>query len=148
MTLMDSQLTTMLVLMVASTVAWGREGNEQLSQNWSIGQKSCSSSGCIVRQVFYGVCIGMLGLTGFECLFATGYISGIILLTRPLLGIPSYAASIKAGRFPAVLRNLHYPAIILNTMMMLFVIALIPLETVLTGANVLSILAETVSSRF
>lgn len=53
-------------------------------------------------------------------------------------------SSIKSGRFPLVLRNLHYPAIVLNSLAMLFVLAHVPLDTVLGGANVLSVLAETV----
>lgn len=61
------------------------------------------------------------------------------------LGIPSYASSIKQGCFPKVLRNLHYPAIILNVTAMLLVLALVPLDAVLSGANVLSLLAENVS---
>jgi len=48
--------------------------------------------------------------------------------------------------FPLVLRNLHLPAIILNTVMMLLVIALIPLDVILGGANVLSVLAQVVKA--
>ena len=54
-------------------------------------------------------------------------------------------SSIKPGRFPLVLRNLHYPAIVLNSLSMLFVLAHVPFDTVLGGANVLSVLAETVN---
>jgi hypothetical protein len=42
------------------------------------------------------------------------------------------------------LRNLHLPAIVLNTLMITLVLATIPLERVLSGANVLSVLAEMV----
>ena len=59
-------------------------------------------------------------------------------------GAPSYVSRVKQGQFPAVLRNLHIPAILLNTIIMVLVLAIIPLKTVLQGANVLSVLAELV----
>lgn len=65
----------------------------------------------------------------------------------PILGISSYVSSIKPGRFRKVLRNLHYPAIVLNTTTMLLVFALLPMDTILSGANVLSALAEIVSAQ-
>ena len=61
-----------------------------------------------------------------------------------VIGIPSYASSIKQGTVPKVLRNLHYPAIAINVLAMLLVLALVPLETILSGANVLSALAQNV----
>lgn len=60
--------------------------------------------------------------------------------------MPSYAASIREGRFPKVLRNLHYPAIALNVLSVLFVLALVPLESALQGANLLSLLSQIVRS--
>jgi hypothetical protein len=60
------------------------------------------------------------------------------------LGTPSYIGRMKPGRFPRVLRNLHLPAILVNTLMITLVLATVPLETVLRGANVLSLLAEMV----
>ena len=62
----------------------------------------------------------MLGLTGFEC-------------------VSAYVACIKPGRFPFVLCNLHIPAMILMAGMML-VLAVVPLDIILEGANVLSVL--------
>ena len=114
----------MLVLAVASIIVWGRTGNAQLHENWIAGQ--ATSGRDIAHQIFNGICIGMLGLTGFEC-------------------VPAYVATIKPGRFPSVLRNLHIPAIILSAGMMLLVLAVVPLDSVLKDVNVLSVLAETVS---
>jgi len=57
----------MIMLVVASVIALGRGGAVQLSSNWSDRHTGLSTS--IVRQIFDGVCIGMLGLTGFECEF-------------------------------------------------------------------------------
>lgn len=64
------------------------------------------------------------------------------------LGTPSYVSRIKPEKYPLVLRNLHLPAIVLNTVMMLLVLALIPLDVILGGANVLSVLAQAVGSFF
>ena len=49
----------------------------------------------------------------------------------------------RPGTYPKVLRNLHISAMILNPVMMLFVLALVPLN-VQTQENVLSLLAEKV----
>ncbi|KAF8888797.1 amino acid permease-domain-containing protein [Infundibulicybe gibba] len=118
---------TMLALIIASMVQWKKIGNEQLEINWQLGK--ATTSGAAIRSVFNGFCLGMLGLTGFEC-------------------IPAYIARIKPGKYPLVLRNLHIPAIILNTTIMTLVIATIPLDTILTGANILSILAQQSAGRW
>jgi uncharacterized membrane protein YfcA len=117
------QMFTMLVLAVASVVAWGRVGNTQLHENWTAGQAASGRE--IVCQVFNGTCIGMLGLTGFGC-------------------VPAYVACIKPGRFPFVLCNLHIPAMILMAGMVMLVLAVVPLDIILEGANVLSVLGQIV----
>jgi len=61
-------------------------------------------------------------------------------------GTPSYVSLIKPGAFPLVLRNLHISAILLNSTLMILVLALVPLDVTLGGANVLSVLADIVSS--
>ncbi|KAJ6492057.1 amino acid permease-domain-containing protein [Mycena sanguinolenta] len=114
-------LATMTALGVASSVHWARIGNAQLRSNWIAGQPPTRAP--IARQLFNGFCLGMLGLTGIEC-------------------TPSYIGRIKSGRFPNLLRNLHLPAILLNTLMITLVLATVPLEQVLQGTNVLSLLAE------
>lgn len=126
LTVLSVHVLTMTSLVIASIVHWGRTGNDQLKANWHQGTSEHSSSpSSILKQVYFGVCLGMLGLTGFEC-------------------TPSYISRIKDGRFPAVFRNLHYPAIIFNTLLMILVIATIPLDIIRGGANVLSVLGEMV----
>ncbi|KAJ7613541.1 AAAP amino acid permease [Roridomyces roridus] len=112
---------TMLILSIFAAIQWGQIGNEQLRQNWHLG--STASPSFILRQLFYGFCLGMLGLTGIEC-------------------TPSCIGRIKPGHFPLVLRNLHLPAIVLNTVMSVLLIAVVPLPVLLDGANVLSVLAQ------
>ncbi|KAF9238909.1 amino acid permease-domain-containing protein [Melanogaster broomeanus] len=121
-------LLTMVVLIVASITSWASVGSAQLRENWVTGQVGPASPAYILKQVFNGVCIGMLGLTGFEC-------------------APAYAAKMRPGTYPSVLRNLHIPAIILNTSMMLFVLALLPLK-VQAEENVLSLLAQRAAGRW
>lgn len=62
------QVATMAALIIASCVHWGRIGNDQLKENWFAGQAPSASA--IARQLFNGFCLGMLGLTGFECLLS------------------------------------------------------------------------------
>lgn len=56
---------TMLVLIIASAIHWGKTGNTQLKENWRVGQ--APDARAVALQVFYGFCLGALGLTGFEC---------------------------------------------------------------------------------
>ncbi|KAJ4483760.1 AAAP amino acid permease [Lentinula aciculospora] len=114
-------IVTMTILIIAGAVHWATIGNGQIIENWHGGKASSASE--VIRQIFNGFCLGMLGLTGFEC-------------------TPAYIARIKPGRFPLVLRNLHYPAIVLNCLLMTLVLATIPLENILQGNNILSLLAE------
>jgi len=55
----------MVMLIIASAIEWGHAGNEQLKGNWEVGKAETTSSAA--RQVFNGFCLGILGLTGFEC---------------------------------------------------------------------------------
>ena len=128
----------MLVLILASLVQWGHVGNHQLRDNWIAGQ--AASSKTISKQAFYGFAIGMLGLTGFECMI---FFPRCSALTYPI-GAPALITSIKTGHYPSVLRNLHIAAFVFNLFSVLLVLALIPLETSLKQANVLSALASVV----
>ncbi|KXN88407.1 hypothetical protein AN958_07313 [Leucoagaricus sp. SymC.cos] len=124
------QIGTMCILIIASIVHWGHIGNAELKENWTIGlARGGTSPSQILKQVYYGFCLGMLGLTGFEC-------------------TPAYVARIKEKQFPHVLRNLHLPAIVLNSIIMLLVLAIVPLDVVLAGANVLSSLSLRVAGRW
>lgn len=122
-------LITMAILIIASSIHWANIGTYQLKVNWDLGRSETSSTSSVAKQIFYGVCLGMLGLTGFEC-------------------APSYTSCIKPGKYPLVLRNLHLPAIFLNTVFMILVLAIIPMDVVKGGANVLSVLAQLSAGRW
>lgn len=57
---------TMLALFLAGIVSWSRNGNFILAQNWWEAQPTSQPSATILNQIFQGVCIGFLGVTGFE----------------------------------------------------------------------------------
>jgi hypothetical protein len=57
----------MVVLIITSVVHWSRMGNQQLKDNWAQSKAEQPDGAGIARQIYYGICIGMLGLTGFEC---------------------------------------------------------------------------------
>lgn len=134
----------MIMLISASSYHWSQTGIGQLRSNWEQGTSTGSSASSVVKQIYYGTCLGMLGLTGFECMYR---FSSFIELNsiRLATGTPSYISRIKPGKYPLVLRNLHIPSIILNSVIMLLVLAIIPLDVVQGGANVLSVLAQQVS---
>ena len=56
----------MTVLFIASIVGWAHFGNAQLRANWQLGRQD-NTSASVARQLFNGICIGVLGVTGFEC---------------------------------------------------------------------------------
>lgn len=76
----------MLILMIFAAVHWGRVGNAQLLENWAAGlARGGTSPAQILKQLYYGVSLGMLGLTGFECTlvrFQTSH-DGLALLSQP-----------------------------------------------------------------
>ncbi len=119
-------LVTMAMLLVAGTVAWIRSGNAVLADNWSIGMATLRAPGTgkgIARAIFDGVCVAFVGLTGFEC-------------------SPSYINQVKPGEFPRALRNLHLITIVTEAPLMLLVLALVPMDAVLGGSNVLALLGQ------
>ena len=58
----------MTMLIIVSSVHWGQTGVAQLKANWEHGRATTdTSASSVARQIYYGICLGMLGLTGFEC---------------------------------------------------------------------------------
>lgn len=117
----------MAMLIIASAVHWGRSGNAVISNNWH--SDPANTPGSIAYAIFFGACLGLLGLTGFECL-------------------PMNIELLKPGAYPKVLRNMHMGATLLNAPLMLLVFANLPTADILSGANVLSLLGEAVAARW
>lgn len=137
----------MVALTLASFVAWMRLGNDQIHENWVSGQPG--SVAAILKQIFYGFCLGILGLTGFECEpLGTEYKTYLNEADADIIGSPDYVTVVLPGDFRKVLRNIHLPTIGLYGLLMLMVIANLPLELINSGTNVLSVLAEHVSSLY
>ncbi|CAE6422935.1 unnamed protein product [Rhizoctonia solani] len=120
-----THMLVMTILMIGAAVAWAHTGMEVLHDNWKLRPTNGTR---IARSIFDGVCIGFLGVTGFEC-------------------TPAYIQNIKPNSYGPTLRNLLVMALFLNAPLMLFVYALLPHETILSGANVLSVLAEVAIGR-
>ncbi|KZT52939.1 hypothetical protein CALCODRAFT_458622, partial [Calocera cornea HHB12733] len=126
LTMLCIHILVMLALMIASTVSWARHGSSLLIYNFSLRPSSASQT---ARAMFNGICIGFLGVTGFEC-------------------TPTYIESVQPGAFPSVLRNLIVAVTALNAPLMLLVLANISMDQITDGANVLSVLAETVAGKW
>ncbi|KAI0798140.1 amino acid permease-domain-containing protein [Abortiporus biennis] len=122
-------IATILVMFIASIIAWAHTGNAQIRENWNTTISENRTPSGIAQEIFNGLCLSVLGLTGFEC-------------------TPSYVSNIKGGDFPKVLRNMHIPAIFLSSLSMLFSFALLPMETILGGANVLSELGDIAAGKW
>ncbi|KAN0066600.1 hypothetical protein ACQY0O_000694 [Thecaphora frezii] len=119
-------MASMVALILAGAVAWARQGNALLAANWHLGIGSLTAAGTgkgIARAIFDGICVAFVGLTGFEC-------------------SPSYVNSVKPGEFAKALRNLHVIVIVMEAVLMLLVLANLPLDVALGGANVLALLGQ------
>ncbi|KAJ7054822.1 amino acid permease-domain-containing protein [Mycena amicta] len=130
---------TMVVLALTVCVRLGLHGgsNALLVANWRLRNLGVSASQ-VVKELFEGFCLGMLGMTGIEC-------------------TPSYAPYLRvstnsrSSTFARVLRNLHLPAILLNAGMMLLVLSLVPLADILGengNGNLLSLLGQRAGGRW
>ena len=89
----------MCVLVIASCVRWGQAGG-QLTANWELGRSQNSNAFGVIKQLFYGICVGMLGLTGFECEIVPSFVvlSGSLSVDRySILCIPYQARRVSAG---------------------------------------------------
>ncbi|KAL8293338.1 hypothetical protein RQP46_000039 [Phenoliferia psychrophenolica] len=115
-------LSCMFALFIAGVVHWGRNGNAILRENWEAGQPGSATK--IAKEIFYGVCLGFLGATGFE-------------------STPDYNSQIRPGLFPSIIRNLQVITILVNAPVMLVTYAVLPSSEILGNASVLNSVAQT-----
>ncbi|KAG8954830.1 hypothetical protein FRC00_005658 [Tulasnella sp. 408] len=119
-------LTTMAILMIASVIAWARHGPHTLRENWELRPHNGTE---VAKAIFYGTCLAFLGVTGFET-------------------IPTYIENIKPSSYPRTLDVCIYTVLTLNAPLMLLVYALLPTSDILSGGNILSLLAERVAGKW
>ncbi|KAN0137458.1 Amino acid permease domain containing protein [Lactarius tabidus] len=115
-------IVTMATLAIAGIVYWATHDPHStiLKQNWALRPGTAIET---TRAIFYGVCIAFLGVTGFEC-------------------TPSYIEMIRPKDYSAILRNLIIVSAVLNTVLSLISCALLPVDAIANGPNVLSALGS------
>lgn len=115
-------MIAMATLAVASVVHWAiKDPNSTiLKQNWALRPGSVGET---ASALFYGICVAFLGVTGFEC-------------------TPSYIEVIRPKDYSSILRNLIIVSALLNTILSFFACALLPMNTIVNGTNVLSALGR------
>lgn len=107
-------MLTMMILVIGGAVTWAMNGNQIIKSNWDLAREatlfartdgnsttpenvqavsSLLGDKSIAKQIFDGTAIAFVGLTGFET-------------------TPSYVTSVKHGKFPAALRNLHWAILV------------------------------------
>lgn len=113
---------TMGVVLVASIIMWGKQGSQTLIDNWTKIPDPEGSNPVLL--IVKGVCIGLLGVTGFE-------------------SAENYIEDLKPGTFPKVMNNMFGFLFALNAPMTLLCTVLVPI-TVLqaNSANAVSVLGE------
>ena len=124
--MMSLHLGTMAVLIVAGIVFWARQGSAILSDNWHNADLLLNGKS-VARALFDGICIGFVGLTGFEC-------------------APSYVTRVKEGQFAPALRWLQVIVLVTEAPLMLLCLVAIPTSTLAvkggSSANILALLAD------
>ncbi|KAH9057249.1 amino acid permease-domain-containing protein [Lactarius vividus] len=115
-------ILAMAALAVMGVVHWATHDPHStiLKQNWALRPGTAVET---ARAIFYGVCVAFLGVTGFEC-------------------TPSYIEMIRPKDYAAILRNLIVVSAILNSVLSLLACALLPVDTIVNGSNVLSALGS------
>ncbi len=93
----------MIVLIIVALIHWHKIGIQQLTDNWNLWRatSSTSTSG-IAKQIYFGICLGMLGLTGFECMSPHGrFIASLVKLTgyfrHPVVRVAHQAGEVPFG---------------------------------------------------
>lgn len=108
-----AHLVTMAALMIMLLVKWIEIGNQQLIENW---QLTMSESGSFISKIFFGFCLGLLGMTGFE-------------------STENYIEDMKPNTFCKVMRNMWYISFLLNIPLTFLITAVVPLNVVRSHTN-------------
>ncbi|SCZ95050.1 BZ3500_MvSof-1268-A1-R1_Chr11-3g03569 [Microbotryum saponariae] len=120
-------LLTLAMLALFGIVHWAKEGNGVLRSNWIDHQ--AVGAGQVVKQIFLGVCVAFLGVTGFET-------------------APDYISSVRKGCYPTVLTSLQVIAVWINAPLMLVTLAVLPLDDILGVDSVLKSVASRACGRW
>ncbi|KAK4054986.1 hypothetical protein OIO90_003327 [Microbotryomycetes sp. JL221] len=114
-------LLTVAIVVISAAVRWGQQGNAIIAANWD--DSAPGSPATIAKQVFLGVCVAFLGVTGIE-------------------SAPDYRASVREGAYPIVVRSLQWIAIVINAPLMLVTFGVLPLSDILDNQSVVSTVAN------
>ncbi|SGZ01980.1 BQ5605_C033g11178 [Microbotryum silenes-dioicae] len=120
-------LLTLAMLALFGIVHWAKEGNGVLRSNWI--EHQAVGAGQVVKQIFLGVCVAFLGVTGFET-------------------APDYISSVRKGCYPTVLTSLQVIAVWINAPLMLITLAVLPFDDILGVDSVLKSVATRASGRW
>ncbi|CAG8458490.1 10155_t:CDS:2 [Ambispora leptoticha] len=96
---------TLTLLIIVSVVRWCIQGNGTLIENWKN-----PGSGNAAFDIFKGVCVGLLGATGFET-------------------SSNFIEDQKPGVFPKTMRNMWLMVLFFNVSISLLSTAILPLST-------------------
>ena len=117
---------TMVTLVIFSGISWARLGSGILMANWQLRPREPLA---ILRDIFNGICIGFLGVSGFEC-------------------TPTYIELMSLDKYPSAIDMIIYAVLFLNAPLMLLVYAHFSSSEIILGSNILSQLAEMVAGRW
>ncbi|SCV73558.1 BQ2448_7484 [Microbotryum intermedium] len=120
-------LSTLTMLALFGIVHWAKEGNGILRTNWL--EHQAVDAGQVAKQIFLGVCVAFLGVTGFET-------------------APDYISSVRKGCYPTVLTSLQVIAVWINAPLMLITLAVLPLDDILGVDSVLKSVASQACGRW
>ncbi|KAI9279789.1 amino acid permease-domain-containing protein [Sporodiniella umbellata] len=122
LTIFTLHSVTLAAVMITSVIAWGRNGNQVLIDNWTKVPDPPGSNPVLL--IVKGVCIGLLGVTGFE-------------------SAENYIEDLKPNTFPKVMNNMFGFLFAINAPLTLLATALVPVPVLQANqANAVSVLGE------
>jgi amino acid transporter len=123
-------MITMVILMVAAFVWACQDGFLQLRTNWYSPLKEANPHGNMAVNLFYGYCMGLLGITGFE-------------------SSANYIEEQKPGVFAKTLRNMWAATSFLNPVLAVLCLAGLPIDILVNQSTYsLAILGDYVAGKW
>ncbi|KAG1139457.1 hypothetical protein G6F37_007277 [Rhizopus arrhizus] len=113
---------TLTAVIITSIVAWGKYGSQTLIDNWTQIPDPPGSNPVLL--IAKGVCIGLLGVTGFE-------------------SAENYIEDLKPNTFPKVMNNMFGFLVVINAPLTLLTTVLVPIPIIqANSATAVSVLGQ------
>jgi amino acid transporter len=118
-------ISTMAALIIGALVFVIKDGGEILKNSWNSTSPQANPQGDVMKNLFFGYCTALLGVTGFE-------------------SSSNYIEEQKPGVFPKTLRNMWIAITAINPALAVLSMGVVPIESLVDNSNYsLALVGET-----